>query len=126
MYNKIKIGTTIFDIIRQDFKKNDLMMDMYILAEIPILTIEQLVQEANGKFEYLDINGIVKEIFKEYIYLDDISKVGTLRELYNIDDLDNRDVIKISVRKEDPEKNIALNTANIEYIAAMSDIDLEG
>lgn len=126
MYNKIKIGTTIFDIIRQDFKKNDLMMDMYILAEIPILTIEQLVQEANGKFEYLDINGIVKEIFKEYIYLDDISKVGTLRDLYNIDDLDNRDVIKISVRKEDPEKNIALNTANIEYIAAMSDIDLEG
>ena len=122
MYDKIRFGSIIFEFVRLDFLDNDRILDIYILPRgTTIQDVQEVVNNAHGVFEHLDINGTIVKQFIGFINLDNIEEATGA---FNTEI--NEKILKITVSKPVLEEAVEQNTVNIEYIAAMTDIDLEG
>ena len=120
MYDKIKFGNSSFNLVRQDYLDNGTMMDLYVSpvnGTSSISLIKGIVEAAEGKFDHLDVNGKVVASYQGYTILIGVSEAKGVFE--------ESKVFLISLAQPAVRKEIAHNTANIEYIAAMSDIELE-
>lgn len=118
-YNKIKLSNNkIFDLLRQDFFKN--MTELFILPdfETTIEEIEETLLDDPTFIELDNLDGFVKQ-YDNYINLISIENVN----LY--DDEEEKEAYAIKLQEEELAPMVEQNTANIDYIATMADIELQ-
>lgn len=112
--NKIKFSNNkIFDLVRQDIFSN--MMELFILPdfETTIEEIEEAILEDPTFIEFDNLDEFIKE-YDTYVNLLSIED----------DRLEEDEVYRIKLKEDDLAPMVEQNTANIDYIAAMTDIEL--
>lgn len=120
-YNKIKLSNNkIFDLLRQNFFKD--MTELFLLREDfeegTIEEIEETILNDPTFIELDNLNNFVKQ-YDNYINL--ISIKDTV-----LSDLDqDYNVYAIKLQEEQLAPMVEQNTANIDYIATMADIELQ-
>lgn len=118
-YNKIKLSNNkVFDLLRQDFFKD--MTELFILPdfETTIEEIEETLLDDPAFIELDNLDGFVKQ-YDNYINLISIENV-------NLNDgEEDHEAYAIKLQEEQLAPMVEQNTANIDYIATMADIELQ-
>ena len=132
--NKIVFGNISYDIVPGGYSKHtDTFNCMTIADNIRLNEIEAILTEpANIKrFEIQDENGEVVEIISGYSVITDLRKVFDYVYNTSVDEETGEiteekcDAVKFALAKPGLKEQTDKNTSDIEYIAIMSDIELE-
>lgn len=117
-YNKICFGQSIFELPRRDTYAD--FTNLFIIPRNETISAIMALLEESTDFTELDV-------FNEPIKTEkDYTEIEQVKEVNIIEDDEEFLTYQIKLKKPQLAPQVAQNAANIDYIAVMADIELEG
>ncbi len=117
-YNKVRFGQSVFELPCK-YRYSD-FIDLFIIPRNETISAIMALLEESTDFTELDVFNEPIETEKDYTEIEQVKEVNLIE--------DNEEFLTYQIKLKKPElaPQVAQNAANIDYIAVMADIELEG
>lgn len=117
-FNKVRFGQTIFELPRRDIYSD--FTNLFIIPRNETISAIMALLEESTDFTELDVFNEPIETEKDYTEIEQVKEVNIVE--------DDEEFLTYQIKLKKPElaPQVAQNAANIDYLAVMADIELEG